>query len=244
MPRFYVDLPLTLNTKLELPDSVVRHMNVLRLRVGDTVALFNGDGCDYIANISQFGKRQAEVNISECEKLDNESNLRITLMPSLIASDKFDLIIQKAVELGVSEIIPVISQYTQRLSSDKISSRMEHWHKIIIASCEQSVRATIPRLSAPILFHDALLAVNNAEGKYILSPHHERQQFLAQASISSVAVLIGPEGGFSLSEVEEAQIHGFSTLQLGARILRAETAAICIMSLCQSYFGDIHLIQK
>ncbi len=243
MPRFYVDLPITLDANFELPDNVVRHMNVLRLRIGDSVVLFNGDDCDYNANISELTKRHAKVNISKCEKLDNESHLKIILMPSLIASDKFDLVIQKAVELGVNEIIPVISQYTQRLSNDKINSRMEHWRKIIIAACEQSARATIPHLSEPTLFSDVLLAVN-AERKYILSPHHERQQTLVGSAISSVAVLIGPEGGFSLTEVEEAQDNGFLTLQLSTRILRAETAAICAVSLLQSYFGDFGLIKN
>jgi 16S rRNA (uracil1498-N3)-methyltransferase len=243
MSRFYVDLPITLGANLELPDNVVRHMNVLRLHIGDSVALFNGDGCDYTANISELSKRHAKVNIEKSEKLDNESHLKITLMPSLIASDKFDLIVQKAVELGVNEIVPVISQYTQRLSNDKISSRMEHWRKVIIAACEQSARATIPNLSEPTLFSDALLMVS-AERKYVLSPHHERQQTLVGSAISSVAVLIGPEGGFSLKEVEEAQDNGFLTLQLSTRILRAETAAICAVSLLQSYFGDFGLIKN
>ena len=243
MSRFYVDLPITLDTSLELPDNVVRHMNVLRLHIGDSVVLFNGDGCDYTANISELSKRHAKVNIEKSEKLDNESHLKITLMPSLIASDKFDLIVQKAVELGVNEIVPVISQYTQRLSNDKINSRMEHWRKIIIAACEQSARATIPHLSEPTLFSDVLLAVS-AERKYILSPHHERQQVLAESTISSAAVLIGPEGGFNLAEVERAGEYGFTTLQLGPRILRAETAAICAVSLLQSHFGDIGIIQN
>ena len=241
MPRFYVDLPITLDENIELSDNVVRHMNVLRLRVGDSVVLFNGDGCDYNANISELSKRHAKVNISKCEKLANESSLKIILMASLIASDKFDLVIQKAVELGVSEILPVISQYTQRLSNDKINSRMEHWRKIIIAACEQSACATIPHLSEPILFNSALDTVN-ADRKYILSPHHERQQVLAPSIISSAAVLIGPEGGFSLAEVAKAGEHGFVTLQLGTRILRAETAAICAVTLLQSYFGDIGMI--
>lgn len=243
MPRFYVDLPITLGANFELPDNVVRHMNVLRLRVGDLVVLFNGDGCDYTAVLTELTKRNAKVNIHKCDKLVNESHLKITLLPSLIASDKFDLVIQKAVELGVNEIIPVISQYTQRLSNDKINSRMEHWRKIIIAACEQSARATIPHLSEPTLFSDVLLAVS-AERKYILSPHHERQQVLAESTISSAAVLIGPEGGFNLAEVERAGEYGFTTLQLGTRILRAETAAICAVSLLQSHFGDIGIIQN
>lgn len=241
MPRFYVDLPITLGTNFELPDNVVRHMNVLRLRTSDSVVLFNGDGCNYTAVLTELTKRSAKINIHKCEKLANESHLKITLLPSLIASDKFDLIIQKAVELGVSEILPVISQYTQRLSNDKINSRIEHWRKIIIASCEQSARATIPHLCEPTLFSDALLAVS-AERKYILSPHHERQQVLAGSTISSAAVLIGPEGGFSLAEVEQAGEHEFLTLQLGTRVLRAETAAICAVTLLQSYFGDIGIL--
>ena len=235
MPRFYVNLPLEQASEISLPEDVVRHISVLRLRLTDTISLFNGDGYDYVAEFSEFERRKISVKIIAANLVQNESKLNLTLLMSIIASDKFDWVVQKAVELGVTRLIPIYAQNTQRFKADKLSSRMEHWRKIILSSSEQSGRARLLELLEPLELASAV-ASSNAAAKFILSPHHAGQ--LSLHAHESVDLLVGAEGGFNQAEVELAHQAGFSSWQLGGRILRAETAALSGVSLLQAHFGD------
>ena len=235
MPRFYVNLPLEQASKISLPEDVVRHISVLRLRLTDTISLFNGDGYDYVAEFSEFERRKISVKIIAANLVQNESKLNLTLLMSIIAGDKFDWVVQKAVELGVTRLIPIYAQNTQRFKADKLSSRMEHWRKIILSSSEQSGRARLLELLEHLELASAV-ASSNAAAKFILSPHHAGQ--LSLHAHESVDLLVGPEGGFNQAEVELAHQAGFSSWQLGGRILRAETAALSGVSLLQARFGD------
>ena len=235
MPRFYVNLPLEQASEISLPEDVVRHISVLRLRLTDTISLFNGDGYDYVAEFSEFERRKISVKIIATNLVQNESKLNLTLLMSIIASDKFDWVVQKAVELGVTRLIPIYAQNTQRFKADKLSSRMEHWRKIILSSSEQSGRARLLELLEPLELASAV-ASSNAAAKFILSPHHAGQ--LSLHAHESVDLLVGPEGGFNQAEVELAHQAGFNSWQLGGRILRAETAALSGVSLLQAHFGD------
>ena len=235
MPRFYVNIPLDLDLQVNMPEDTVRHINVLRLRITDSIILFNGDGNDYLAEFIVLEKRKIIVKIVTCQIVNNESNLQLTLLMSIIASDKFDLVLQKSVELGVTNFIPIYTQNTQRFKNDKLESRIEHWQKIIIASSEQSGRSRLMDLSRPQDFAQIITTID-AESKFILSPHHAGNAIDQQSS--SVALLVGPEGGFTLEEVTLANQAGFNSWCLGKRILRAETAAIAGTSLLQAYFGD------
>ncbi len=237
MARFYFNYPLNIGDKVDLSEDVVRHINVLRLRSNEPITLFNGNGNNYLANFIVFEKRKIIVEIVESVAANNESNLHLVLAMSIIANDKFDLVLQKAVELGVTEFIPVFTHNTQRFNSDKLNSKIEHWQKIIIAASEQSGRCTLMKLAKPLDF-SSFISQCNTEVKLILSPHHTGNIF--QQTIKSLTLLIGPEGGLTLSEVNEAtNIFGFNSLCLGKRILRAETAAIVAVGLSQSYFGDL-----
>lgn len=235
MPRFYVNIPLDLDLQVNMPEDTVRHINVLRLRITDSIILFNGDGNDYLAEFIVLEKRKIIVKIVTCQIVNNESSLQLTLLMSIIASDKFDFVLQKSVELGVTNFIPIYTQNTQRFKNDKLESRIEHWQKIIIASSEQSGRSLLMDLLRPQDFAQIITTID-AESKFILSPHHTGNAIDQQSS--SIALLVGPEGGFTLDEVILANQAGFNSWCLGKRILRAETAAIAGTSLLQAYFGD------
>lgn len=235
MPRFYVNLQLSLGSEISLPEDVVRHISVLRLRLTDRISLFNGDGYDYVAEFSEFERRKISVKIIATNLVQNESKLNLTLLMSIIASDKFDWVVQKAVELGVTRLIPIYAQNTQRFKADKLASRMEHWRKIILAASEQSGRARLLELVEPLELASAV-AKSASSAKFILSPHHAGK--LSLQACGSIDLLVGPEGGFNQAEVELAHQTGFNSWQLGGRILRAETAALSGVSLLQARFGD------
>lgn len=236
MPRFYVNLALDLESEVSLPEDVIRHISVLRLRFTDRISLFNGDGYDYIAEFIEFERRKIRVRIITANLAQNESKLSLSLLMSIIASDKFDWVVQKAVELGVTQLIPIYAQNTQRFKADKLASRMEHWRKIILAASEQSGRASLMELAEPLEFAEAVTK-SQATVRLIMSPHHIGKLAIAVA-VASADLLVGPEGGFSLAEVELANHAGFASWQLGGRILRAETAALAGMSLLQAQLGD------
>lgn len=245
MPRFYVDIELIVGEAYNLPDDVVRHINVLRLRASENIELFNGDGYSYLAKFINLEKRLVTVEILNKQLLDTESPVKIILLMALIANDKFDLVVQKAVELGVSEIVPIITQNTQRnFSNDKISKKLEHWQKIIISASEQSFRNVLMKISEPLDFKDAVRNVINVSHKYILSPHHDNKSNINDIVGSTAFVLcVGPEGGFVSEEVSFAIDNGFTTCLLGRRIMRAETAAISGISALQIKYGDFKEIK-
>ena len=255
MARFFVALPFAVATEYDLPENVTRHLNVLRIRVNQIITLFNGNGRDYSAQVIELNKRSARVQVLQELTLATEASLEICLCLSIIASDKFDLVLQKAVELGVSQIIPVYSQNTQRFNSAKLPTRLEHWHKVIIAASEQCGRARLATLDAPRDFAELVNDSSDACGiKLLLSPHHQSKVDWGATRATGathgdahrdgaahhhgVKLLIGPEGGFSSAEVNLAVAQGFQAVALGPRILRAETAAIVALSYIQTLIGD------
>ena len=240
MARFFVNNILQVGQEIELPNDVVRHISVLRVRITDNVTLFNGDGSDYLVTFIKLDKRGAIVRVLEQLVLNNESNLKITLMLAIIANDKMDLVIQKAVELGVTQIIPIYCQNTQRFKMERLANRIEHWQNIIIAASEQSGRAKLTKLDAPMAFNDSIQNCSISH-RYILSPHHAGHfQATNTQTNNEICILIGPEGGFTSVEVHYANNNGFNSVLLGQRILRAETAAIAAISLLQSHYGDFN----
>jgi len=239
MPRFYVNLPLVSNEKYSLPDDVVRHINVLRLKISEEICLFNNSGYDYICVIISLDKRKVEVEVRDKIAVANEAQIKITLLVSLIANDKFDLIIQKAVELGVTTIIPVIAARTQRMKSEREAHKMEHWHRIIISASEQCNRAKLAEIKSPALF-SAAIAESVSEVNFILSPHHITSPVIA-TDFSALSLLVGPEGGFTENEIKQANAAGFISLNLGKRVLRAETAAIAGLCFLHCNYGDFKL---
>ncbi|AZN37649.1 16S rRNA (uracil(1498)-N(3))-methyltransferase [Iodobacter ciconiae] len=238
MPRFFLDMPLAAGPHFNLPESVARHVQVLRLQPDDDIILFNSQGGEYAARITEMGKRHVVVEVLAWDKQDRESPLDLTLIQAISASDRMDYTIQKASELGVSRIQPIISEYCQqRLNGERAEKRLAHWQAIAVSACEQCGRTRVPLILPTIKFEQAL--IQKAELKLLLSPIGAIRQNELPASASSVAVLIGPEGGFSAAEETLAVAAGYTPLILGPRIFRTETVAPVIAALLQSRYGDL-----
>ena len=230
MPRFYVNLPLKPDTTIELPVDVVRHILVLRHKLNDEIVLFNGDGSSYNSQIVEISRKNVIVNINSQITSNPKSNLNIHLLLCIIANDKMDLAIQKAVETGVTEITPVISERSQKLHTDKISKRMEHWQKIIISSCEQCGNNIIPKLNPPIRFDE----ISPIDGVNLIMSTSSTTLSEGNTNSQLIQLLVGPEGGFAKNE----QIEGFKPLMLGDLIFRSETAVIAGLCFVQLKYGN------
>ena len=238
--RHYVDAALAEDAVVALPEHAVAHLaRVLRLGVGDPVTLFNGDGFDYSAKISSLSKKTAEVQVLGQCVVDNESCLRLTLAQGIARGEKMDLILQKATELGVARIAPVITERTEvRLDGDRAAKRMQHWRGVVTAACEQSGRARVPVVLEPQTL--ASFAISEAPGlRFILDPMADKG--IADAGIGvdqPVTLLIGPEGGLSERDRGLLRAAGYQGLRLGPRILRTETAGLAALAAINAIYGD------
>ncbi len=241
MIRCFVDVELSPGLNLRLPEDKSLHLvRVLRMRVGDDVTLFNGDGADYRAQIIGVEKRAVEVAVEECTPINNESPLDIHLLQGVARGDKMDLILQKATELGVRAIWPVLTERTEvKLDADRAERRMAHWRGVIAAACEQSGRTRIPRLQEPVALHDALVKLPTNARRLILDPHRGRAlKALAIETNSPIVLAIGPEGGLGERDHLLLGKAGFEGVQLGPRVLRTETAGLAVLAGLQALFGD------
>lgn len=237
--RVYFSGLLAENSSIDLPLETSHYLsNVLRLSINDSITLFNGDGYDYAAEIITIHKKIITVSIKHKTKNNNAPSLHIHLVQAVCRGEKMDLVIQKATELGVSAITPVFTEFTNvKLSSDRLIKKVEHWQKVANSACEQSGRADLVTINQPVKF-EQLIRQDFAGAKVILSPH-ENQAVSIKATITSVNLLIGPEGGFSEQEVKQAVNNGFQPWQLGTRILRTETAGLTAIAVLQSRYGDL-----
>jgi 16S rRNA (uracil1498-N3)-methyltransferase len=233
-PRLYHPENLNLNEKLQLCENAFKHAIVLRLSISDKIILFNNSGYDYLSEIIEIKKKNIMVSILEKIKTEKESILDIHLGQAVSRSDKMDWMIQKAVELGVKEITPLITQYCNAKASQQ---KLEHWVGIIISSCEQCGRNKIPILNPAVSLSEWL---EKSKITYGLIFDPEATQSLSSLSQpkDQIHLLIGPEGGFSLNEIELSKKYHFQSVRLGNRILRTETAAITAISALQTLFGD------
>jgi 16S rRNA (uracil1498-N3)-methyltransferase len=244
MPRFFVGNPLLSGDVITLPDDVTRHVQVLRLQPGDIIALFNGTGGEYSAEIVDMERRDTKVRIGAFSDIETEPPYQLTLAQGIAGSDKMDWLIEKAVELGATNFVPLTtSRSVVRLSGDRALRRQAHWQRIVQASCEQCGRNRMPEVAATreIGTWLGLMPKTPAEGelRVLLSPR-------ANVSFSSlpehppsgeVTVLVGPEGGFSSPEEAAALDHGFIAVGLGPRVLRTETAGIAVLSALAARWG-------
>ena len=225
-----------------MPDSTAAHLvRVLRLREGDECVLFNGDGNDYRARIASAGKREVVVQVLSSDVVGNESPLRITLVQGIARGEKMDLILQKATELGVAGFVPVLAERTEvKLDAERTGKRMAHWRSVIVSACEQSGRARVPGLTQPVALGQVATQVADDAVKLTLDPVGDSTlAALAMPAGDSVAIAIGPEGGWSPRDREILRTAGFSGLKLGPRILRTETAGLAAIAALQSRFGDL-----
>ena len=242
-PRFYCQPPLSSGATFELPPEAAHHASrVLRLRTGDAVQLFDGLGHALDAKIYAIrGKHVVLHELQTCMD-GSESPLRIVLAQAMSSSEKMDWVIQKATELGVTEIQPVQTQRSvARLSEVRAAKRISHWHGIAIAASEQCGRNVLPQIHAPLDIGAWLEQVRPVPGsKFVLQPEGSTALHKQPAPQASATLLIGPEGGFSEDETKMAHIAGFVPIRLGKRVLRTETAAMAGIAALQTLWGDFN----
>lgn len=228
------------NFDLDLTPSAHHHLfNVLRAKVGQEIMVFNGEGESFRAAITQLLKKQGKIKLTEKLDANPESPLNIHLAQGVSKGDRMDFVMQKATELGVNEITPVMTERTQvKLDEKRWEKKINHWQEIIIHACEQSGRSTLPKLNAPVEYTQWLTTLTPGL-RLILSPHTD-EKLKSVEKPERVTLLIGPEGGFSDQEVDFAiNRFDFHALQLGPRVLRTETAAVAALSVLQHQWGDL-----
>lgn len=211
---------------------------VLKLRPGDSLVLFNGDGFDYAAELVSAMRDAVTVRVNARLPAVAESPLSVTLVQAVGKGDRMDYSLQKATELGVTRIQPLFSARTEvRLEGARLEKRMEHWRGVVMAACEQSGRATLPVL-ATALSLDEWLATPGPATCYVLDPRAERCLAATEKPAGGAAVLIGPEGGFTEQEMRQLSLAGVNAVRLGPRVLRTESAGPAAITVLQTLFGD------
>ena len=237
--RVYSSLPLTVDAHCNLDERASHHLaRVFRVKAGDRLCVFNGDGNNYFGYIVSATKNQVSVSIESIEPADTESPLSTCLALGVSKGDRFEWAIKKATELGVTSIVPILSQRVDvRLSPQRWQKKQEHWQQIVISACEQSGRAVIPLVQEPTSLPHWLSTVE-ADCKLVLDPVATSSELDDQPA--HIALLIGPEGGLTPSELALASESGFTAIQLGPRILRTETAPLVALTVIGARWGDIN----
>ena len=212
---------------------------VLRLKTGAYITLFPGNGAEYLAKIINLSRKHVEVFIESMENKNIESPLQIHLGQAISKGDRMEWAIQKAVELGVFSITPLITEYcVVRLDAERLEKKQQQWQDLAIAACEQSGRTIIPIINPATSFAKYLASVKSAQ-RFILNPETSNSWHTIQVSAQDLTLLIGPEGGFHKDEIKQAHTALFTSIALGPRILRTETATIVALSALQMLAGDI-----
>ena len=239
MPRFYVNFALSPDSVVELPDNVVRHLNVLRVKNTEEIVLFNGNGKAYPALPEVLEKRRASVRILREEATDNESPLNITLVQAVSSAERMDFTLQKSVELGVAEIRPVISERcVVRLSGERAEKRVARWQEIVVSACEQSGRNIVPKVLPLTTYAQALQQLPQETTKLLMSLNRAQKLRDVQPQSGKVVFMVGPEGGWTEKEEQQAFDAGFQSVTLGKRVLRTETASLAAIAAMQTLWGD------
>lgn len=242
IPRIHWPHPLSEGSTVELDATAAQHIvRVLRLGPGQALSLFDGNGLEADGRLQQVARRSVAVRLGAVRRASLESPLQVTLAQAVCRSDRMDFALQKAVELGVNTVIPLIAARS-RLPDDprRLARKQAHWQGVIVAACEQSGRAHVPRC-APVQVLDDWLQGEPlaADMGLVLDPAATCGMRDCPQPRGKVKVLIGPEGGLSRSELEQALACGFLSLRLGPRILRAETAGMATLAALQVLWGDL-----
>lgn len=241
MPRFFVAPLGPAGSEQSLPEPVVRHVQVLRLKIGDPLTLFDGMGGECPATLLTLDKRQASVRLDARRDVERETPYRLTLAQGLCSNEKMDWLLEKACELGVARIEPIVAaRSVVRLSGERAQRRQAHWEALMRAACEQCGRNRPPSVSGALGFEAWLAAPRASDTTRLLLSPRGSQPFAAlpeQAPPGEIVLLIGPEGGLDAEEEAAARAAGFRAVSLGARILRAETAGIAMLAALAGRWG-------
>ena len=240
--RLFVSSALSNGVELELDGDRAKYLGkVLRARVGDTLTIFNGDGPEWPATIMSISKSRINLALGMSIDPGTESPLKIHLVQGISRGDRMDFVVQKATELGVKRITPVLTEYgIVKLKSDRAEKRRDHWQKIANSACEQSGRTRQPLIDMPMPLKNWFGSKPpKVDAEVILVPNAAAPLALIPPPETKICVLIGPEGGFSETEYGDAEVSGFQAVSLGPRVLRTESAAIATLSVLQSMWGDL-----
>lgn len=239
MPRFYIDADLSVGQTLALPDTVVRHIQVLRLNAGDAITLFNGRGGEYAATLDAVMKRDAHCLIEGFDDVSRETPIWLGLAQAISGGDKMEFTLQKGVEMGVSAFQPIAAERSiVKLSGERADKRVARWQEIVVSACEQSGRNAIPEVLPILSLEQWLKQAPTADARLILSPAGTQRLADIAAAPARAWLMAGPEGGYSAREEAAALSAGWTPLKLGPRILRTETAALAAVAAMQTVWGD------
>ncbi|HEX7027986.1 MAG TPA: 16S rRNA (uracil(1498)-N(3))-methyltransferase [Gammaproteobacteria bacterium] len=241
-PRVYLAIPLSAGNCVTLDQQARHHIvNVLRLKTGADLLVFNGQGGEFKAKLVISGKQAAVELLDFCE-VNRESGLHLHLIQAVSRGDRMDLTIQKAVELGVNRITPVFSlRSVSKLDTDRLEKRTRHWQSVLTSACEQSGRCILPVLEHPIPLDRWLNVTTDEPNRYILDPEANQSINVIPQKLADLKLVVGPEGGFDRQELEYAEATNCMRIRFGPRILRTETAAIAALAALQSRHGDLFL---
>ncbi|MCH8944436.1 MAG: 16S rRNA (uracil(1498)-N(3))-methyltransferase [Proteobacteria bacterium] len=240
--RLFVSSALINDTEIELDGDQARYLSrALRARVGDRLNLFDGNGAEWTAAILQISKNTVTLRIDDSHEAGTESPLRVHLVQGISRGERMDFVVQKATELGVKRITPVLTEYSMvKLDGSRAEKRRDHWQRIATSASEQSGRVRLPLIDTPIPLKNWLGdKPQRIDTELILKPGAAATLPSLRPPETKICVLVGPEGGFSDSEYEDAEISGFKAVSLGPRVLRTETAAIATLAMLQSLWGDL-----
>lgn len=236
--RIHTSQPLLSMDVVELVGPTSHYLSrVLRLSKGDPVTLFNGDGRDYTAEISEIRSQRVLVRLSGSKTLANESPLKITLLQAVCRGERMDYALQKATELGVFCIQPLISHRVEvRLDAARRIKRMAHWQAVVISACEQSGRAVVPEVKTPLSIPEW---INDADEspRFVLDPFSENKLSGLSIQGDTISILVGPEGGLTDQEMVQVRANGAMAVSLGPRVLRTETAGPAAIAVLQAKTG-------
>jgi 16S rRNA (uracil1498-N3)-methyltransferase len=242
LTRVHVTENMQSGTRIAVEGTAANHITrVLRLRAGQPLTLFNGNGAEYAATILELHRDAVVVEVGQEQAMNRESPLPLTLAQGISRGGRMDWILQKATELGGSRIVPVFTERSVvRLDAKQAERKLQHWRAIAIAACEQCGRNTVPEIAPPTdVFEYLGHGVAPHTTRLLLSPTSDVSMDEVGVSTAGVTVLIGPEGGLTETEQEVALRSGFTSVRMGPRVLRTETAAIAALTILQHRFGDL-----
>ena len=238
MPRFYCPTPLATGLALSLPAGAARHVQVLRLQPGDVITLFNGQGGEFDATVTRMGRSDVDVEVGAHQAVEREATRAVHLLAGITANERMDWLVEKATELGVASITPLVAERSVlKLKGERAEKKLAHWQGVAVAAAEQCGRNRVPTVHPAMTLAEWVKKAPPGE-RWVLSLS-EGTQPLAQMQgpatglpMAPVTVLSGPEGGLSPTEEAAALAAGFAPVTLGPRVLRAETAPLAVLACC------------
>lgn len=245
VPRLHLPVSLTVGATISLNEAAFNHaVRVLRLKPGAPLVLFNGAGGEFHAVLEGAKRREATVRIKDFVPRESESPLEVMLVQGVSKGERMDYTLQKAVELGITAILPLLTaRSVANLQGERLERRLQHWRGVLIGACEQSGRNRLPLLLRPVGLQSWLQEYHHQGLSLMLDPLAERGLASLAPSIGPITLLVGPEGGLTPKEIALAERARFTGIRLGPRIMRTETAAIVALAALQVLWGDLGKIQ-